>query len=372
MKKNILVCCPVYSPHAGGGGQYFPLLVSQLLSLDSIKNVIVLTEKHPDKTYYEVEHNAHIYRLLPQRDTKINKTKIYSLISFFITYTLFYLLLPALIARHRIGVIHYTRYLRAPFYFLMSIFKNLFRVKIILDMRTTVESDISIKKLFGFSSMISNSIGVYDQMCKLGVDKEKNFFVPNPIEFPKKLPPEEASKIVKELGVDLNTPYLLFVGQLLERKSIIEVIDAFNVFNTEHQSFKLILVGRNMIGKLIEDRLIENENIKHIQPIERRKVIALMQYSEIILQPSKVEGIPRVSLEALSLGKKVLLPPCVPEFVANNSIFSINKVTSSEIKDAIFRIYKTSKLPEYDLSVHNPAESIKALSIVYKNTSVVK
>ena len=76
--KNILVCCPVYAPHAGGGGQYFPLLVSQLLSFDKTDQVIVLTEYHPAENFYNYENGTHVYRLLPQRDTKINKTIINS------------------------------------------------------------------------------------------------------------------------------------------------------------------------------------------------------------------------------------------------------------------------------------------------------
>lgn len=96
--RSILVCCPVYSPHAGGGGQYFPLLVKQLLSFKSTKNVIVLTEFHPSEKLYTYESGAHVYRLLPQRDTKVNKTKIYSILSFLLTYFLFYFLLPILLA----------------------------------------------------------------------------------------------------------------------------------------------------------------------------------------------------------------------------------------------------------------------------------
>ena len=367
--KNILVCCPVYSPHAGGGGQYFPLLVSQLLDLEATDRVIVLTEYHPNKKLYTFENNTHVYRILPQRDTKINKTMSYSIASFFVTYLLFYTAMPVLIAIHKISIIHYTRYLRIPFYAFMSIFKNIFKIKIILDMRTTVESDSAIKNLFGYSSMISNSMGVYNQMTDLGVNQDRNNFVPNPIVFPKKLNPVKVKEIIHDLGVDVKFPYLLFVGQLLERKSILEVIDAFDVFTKDHPNFRLVLVGRNMLGDLIQEKLSKNNNILHIGPVEREKVVALMQNAEMILQPSRVEGIPRVSLEALSLGKKVLLPPCVPEFVPNNELFSIDKVKTSEIAEAINRIHKTDKLPQYDLSVHDPKESKKFLKSVYETTT---
>ena len=367
--RNILVCCPVYSPHAGGGGQYFPLLVRQLLSFKSTKNVVVLTEFHPNEKLYTFESGAHVFRLLPQRDTKVNKTKIYSIISFLLTYFLFCFLLPILLLKYKVNIIHYTRFLRVPFYLLMAFYKNIFKIKIILDMRTTVESDKCITNLFGYSSMISNSMGVYNQMIDLGISVKKNFFVPNPIIFPKKLKSNDASYIVKNLGIEPEVPYLLFVGQLLERKSIIEVIDAFNIFQELHPDFYLVLVGRNMMGDSIKQKLNENKKIIHIKPVNREKVVALMQHAEMIVQPSKVEGIPRVSLEALSLNKKVLLPPCVPEFIPKNEVFSVRNVTTKEIVEAILRIYKTNDLPKYDLSVHEPNESIKVLNKVYESTS---
>lgn len=366
--KNILVCCPVYSPHAGGGGQYFPLLVSQLLSFDMTNKIVVLTEYHPNEKFYTFENNTHVYRLLPQRDTKVDKTKIYSIISFFVTYAMFYLLMPVLMMKYKVNIIHYTRYLRIPFYLLMATLKNIFKVKIILDMRTTVESDECITSLFGYSSMISNSMGVFNQMSLLQVPNNKNFFVPNPIKFPERFKANEAASIIHHLGIDDDMPYLLFVGQLLERKSIIEVIDAFNIFVKKYPDFHLVLVGRNMVGELIEEKINKNKNIIHIKPVPREKVVALMQLAEMIVQPSRVEGIPRVSLEALSLGKKVLLPPCVPEFVSKNEIFSIKHVTTSEIVNAMFRIYETNDVPKYDLSVHNPSESLKVLHDVYIKT----
>lgn len=276
--------------------------------------------------------------------------------------------MPILMIKYKVRVVHYTRYLRMPFYFLMAIFKNIFKVKVILDMRTTVESDKCITNLFGYSSMISNSMGVFNQMNQLKVPDHKNFFVPNPIIFPKKFKDSEAVSIINKLGIDHKKPYLLFVGQLLERKSIIEVIDAFDIFNKKYPGFHLILVGRNMIGETIDEKLNANKNILHIKPVPREKVVALMQYAEMIVQPSRVEGIPRVSLEALSLDKKVLLPPCVPEFVSKNEIFSIKHITTSEIVNAMFRIYETSDFPQYDLSVHEPSESIKVLNNVYIST----
>ena len=46
---SIILVCPVYRPYAGGGGQYFPILIDSLLKLNKFKKVLILTEYHSKK-----------------------------------------------------------------------------------------------------------------------------------------------------------------------------------------------------------------------------------------------------------------------------------------------------------------------------------
>jgi glycosyltransferase involved in cell wall biosynthesis len=365
--KNILLCCPVYSPHAGGGGQYFPLLCKNMLSVGIAKNIYVLTEYHPERSRFSNEQGVSIYRLLPQRDTNTDKSRLTSIITFIWTYIIFFSFIPFMVLSKKIDVLHYTRYLRVPFYSLTFIMLKLFKTKIVLDMRTTVEDDACIENLFGYTVMISNSMGVHQQMQKLGVSDITNKHVPNPVELPLPSNIDTVEKSVKEMLGDKFAPYLLFVGQYLERKSIDETLDAFSEFCKTNSEFHLVLVGRNMMGERLAQKILSLPNVISLGPLPRENVLALMQLSEAVLQPSKVEGIPRVSLEALALGKKVLLPPCVPEFIKSNEVFCISEVTSVEILNAIERIVATSTLPNYDLSIHDPFSSFKALTTVYES-----
>lgn len=370
--NSVLIVCPVYAPHAGGGGQYFPLLAQQLKKISGINDVAVLTERHPDRPFRSLEEGVYIYRFLPQRDSLERKGKVYSFLSFFLTYVLFYIVIPVLMWKHKAGVLHYTRYLRRGFYGLTWLLLTSLDKTVILDMRATVENPRFIYNLFGYSAVISNSLGVFQQMERLGVAEGKHYLVPNPVLLPEPIESGEAWLLVKKISEKIRRPYLAFVGQLLERKSINEVLDAFDDFSSGNPEFQLVLAGRNMLGASVERKIKANNNILHLGPIPREQALALMQEAEMILQPSKIEGIPRVSLEALALGKKVLLPPCVPEFVAENELFTVKEITPESIQGAIVRILEAGSLPKYDLSVHGPDHSLSFLVTVYQNAGCFK
>ena len=352
LSKSLILVCPIYEPYSGGGGQYFPIFVESLKASAQFKKIIILTEYHSNKKFVEKNNDKIIYRVLPRRDSKPEKNKIYWFLSYFITYGIFYTFIPYLTFFHKIKYIHFTRYISLSFFLLVFIFKKLFNLKIVLDMRTTVEKEKSIKYLFGVNVVISNSEAVYNQMLDFGISRKKNILVPNPLIFPKKLKKPVIKTIFNNLNIRIDEKFILFVGQFVRRKSIFEVINAFIKIHKSNNTLKLILVGRNMLGQDFTNR-ITNNNILVLEPQPRINIVALMERAEIIVQPSKVEGIPRVSLEALSLGKKVLLPACVPEFKKNNSFFIENSFDSELIANRILKIINSKKKPTYNLTIHS-------------------
>lgn len=371
-KINILLICPVYAPHVGGGGQYFPLLVKELLKSGVVNKIIVVTEAHPGRAVVSQEDSATIFRILPQRDTLENKSKLYSIGSFLWTYSLFYIAVPYLTARHRISIIHYTRYLRRAFYFLLYSLSKLFHTRTVLDMRATVENDVVLKNLFGYHCVISNSEAVYRQVQDAGIDQERHMLVENPMYFPRVYTEDELWRVLGNLSPAIKRPYLTFIGQLLERKSIFEVLDAFKEFSRRYPEYILVIAGRNMLGVKVIKRIDRMEGVIYLGPVGHDHAVALMQGCELVLQPSKIEGIPRVSLEALSLGKKVLLPPCVPEFVRACPEFCPEEITPESLCICIEKILSLHRLPFYDRTTHDPKGAINKVLFAYQNTQKIK
>ena len=371
-KINVLIVCPVYAPHVGGGGQYFPLLVKELNRSDVVGKIIVLTENHSERSRVSVEDGSIVYRLLPQRDSLSDKSLLYSILSFMFTYCILYFSIPFLLIRYQVSILHYTRYLRRSFYFLTYLSKNVFKVKIILDMRTTVENIDVLKCLFGVDCIISNSEAVFNQINHAGFPGKCHILVENPMYFPEAFMEIELNRLLVEISSEIRRPYLLFLGQLLERKSIYEILDAFEVFNDREPEFRLIIAGRNMLGKHIINRIKGIKNAIYVGPVWHQHAIALIQGSELVLQPSKIEGIPRVSLEALSLGKKVLLPPCVPEFLESCPEFCPNEISPEIISSCIEKILSYENVPEYDLKKHEAQKSIGKVINIYKKVIKTK
>lgn len=362
----MLLICPVYAPHAGGGGQYFPLLVKELQQSSIIEKIVILTEANPRRARVSEEDNATIYRILPQRDTLSNKSKLYSVVSFLWTYLLLYTVVPYLIVRYRILILHYTRYLRHPMYLLTALSAKLFGIRVVLDMRATVEDDTVLRNLFGCHFIISNSEAVYRQVVGAGIDRGCHMLVENPMYFPTPYSEEELWRRIGGLSSAIRRPYLAFIGQLLERKSIAEVLDAFEAFSRDHPEYRLVIAGRNMMGPGIIKRIEEIKGVIFLGPVSHDQAVALIQGSEMVLQPSKIEGIPRVSLEALSLGKKVLLPPCVPEFVTACPQWCPKAPTATEIYNAITYISSVEGIPYYNLAKHDPSSSIRKVLTAYR------
>ena len=85
---RFLLICPIYEPYAGGGGQYFPYLRNSILMQCGFYSIDVITEYHSSKPTIERDPKGVIYRVLPKRDSKENKTYIYSVLSFILTYAI--------------------------------------------------------------------------------------------------------------------------------------------------------------------------------------------------------------------------------------------------------------------------------------------
>ena len=355
MKKfNILVLCPVYKPHSGGGAQYFPILISSILKFDYLKKLFLITEYHSDCKLITVDNKLIILRILPQRDTVKNKNFITHYIFYFLSYLIIFIFIPFIVLFYKIHIIHFTRYLTAHFAFLLKILKKIFSVKIILDLRTVVgnkKESQHLKKFKFVDKILSNSLSVKYQIDQINDLKEINHFLINPIIFRKQ---KGRNDIVKSRQNNdlIKQKYLLFVGLINDRKSIIECVEAFNKIDKLIPEYKFVIIGRNNMGQKFLNLIKNNKSINYLGEEEHETVLDYIECSELILQPSKFEGIPRVSLESLNFNKKILLPSCVPEF-SKYYFFLPKEINSEQISKSILKIIGQDKYPIYDCNLHS-------------------
>jgi glycosyltransferase involved in cell wall biosynthesis len=109
-------------------------------------------------------------------------------------------------------------------------------------------------------------------------------------------PPERARPV----------PVVLFAGTLVERKGPQYVIDAAARF--PGATFRLVGSGRQGFEKVLQEKIIQL-GLKNVQldgPKTQSQMVEIMRNSDILLFPSRLEGIPKVTLEAAATGL-----PCI-------------------------------------------------------------
>ena len=119
------------------------------------------------------------------------------------------------------------------------------------------------------------------------------------------------------VGVDTRTftppverknpsPVILFAGTLIERKGPQLVIEAAK--HIPGARFLLVGAGRQGFERILQQRIMQASlnNITLEGPKTQAEMVEIMRTSDIFLLPSRLEGIPKVTLEAAATGL-----PCV-------------------------------------------------------------
>lgn len=357
--KRMLLLCPIYKPYSGGGGQYFPLLVSELARRKVFEKIFIVTEYHPDCPIYVKDAQASMLRILPRRDSLPEKKWIYHIASFFATYFLIFFILAFCVLFLRVNYLHITRYYRRFFTYVFNYLCRLMKCNFIADLRTTSSISGEFRCLKDFDFVLANSAAVYREASHYGCNSNL-FFIPNPIFLPSidvvnsyRLAPHIFARVA-------DMRFILFCGQILARKSVFELIDAFIKVRERYPDINLLLVGRNMLGKKFLQYIENIRGVIYLDALERNSCLKLMLMSELVAVPSKIEGIPRVSIEALALGKKVLLPSCVPEF-SSTGLFFCGPLDSNTLANQLEMILNSHSPVDYDVSVHDIDNSMKIL-----------
>lgn len=148
-----------------------------------------------------------------------------------------------------------------------------------------------------------------EDIVAAGVRRDKIQFIENGVDltelesYRKILPAEASSNATNELAA----PHFGYIGQLIARKGIADMIRAFNEVFSRHSSAKLTLIGDG-------DQRSELEALAHSLPCSsaisflgfRQDRLQLSQQFDVFLMTSSLEGIPRCLMEAMIVGTPVV------------------------------------------------------------------
>jgi glycosyltransferase involved in cell wall biosynthesis len=146
---------------------------------------------------------------------------------------------------------------------------------------------------------------------------KSDFIVPVGVDTQLFLPPPERNHA---------TLTILFVGHLIERKGAHLVLEAARHF--PQARFRIIGQARDNFGHNLKLQLqgARLANVSIEDPVTQAQLVKIMQESDILLLPSRVEGVPKVTLEAAATG----LPCVVFDDYQTPSV--VDRVTGFQVK----------------------------------------
>jgi len=325
---SILIYTPIFKPKQGGASSYFGNLVG---SLESDHNVVVLTTYVSGEPLIESDEQATIYRLSPE--LRFLPLKIRALISSLLSFILaLYLQIG-----NSFDVVHsHSTSVATPG---IALSTSVTRVPLLYDCRdedfpqTTITWG-NVKLWFSCSSNIDY------RLCEAGVREAKIQRIPviNP-------------KYVSNYSSNENGGKfsVIFIGSVRKGKGTDIVLETFKQFANSKEDTELTIVGDGpLLNELKEDNKI-NYNIKFTGSVPHEQALQLLAESDVLVLPSKREGVPRVILEAFEVGIPVIASSRggITEVVHDKKTGLLTEPVASEVREALNELYQSEQLSKH-------------------------
>lgn len=119
---------------------------------------------------------------------------------------------------------------------------------------------------------------------------------------------EEKNKLRDELGLNRNTLYILQVHRFSEVRRTALYIPSIMEFAKKNKNVKLLIIGSGPEEDCVKEK-VRSEGFTNIELLGSKPNVEIQKYyqaSDIFINPSWVEGFPRVVIEAMASGKPIV------------------------------------------------------------------
>ena len=350
-----LIVTPLYPPAVGGAATYFRELTANLAQRAEIDQITILTERMPNAATYQTAGKVQVMRLLPHRVSAREHSRIRHSTRYLTTQLWFWRHLSAFVGQHGVDVLHFHTRFRGRFFY--AALKKC-RVPVVADMRDQMTSPAHLTPFTDW--LLCCGEGVQTFAAHSGFPTEKTTLIPNA--FTPQPPPSAAQSAAVRGRFGLSdVSYLLYVGEITPNKGIYELLTAFRQWRLAHPDIWLVLAGTNREGQRFMEEVGKMAAVQYLNAIEHTDVLGLMRDAQIVILPSRSEGMPTVILEAISLGAKVICPPHIPEFDRYLPDFVLPAVTPESICAMLEQVWRTPEPPAYPLATHHIDRVVDAL-----------
>ena len=180
------------------------------------------------------------------------------------------------------------------------------------------------------------------QMVSHGIKPEKIFLLPPALSVNRFKPCTDQSTFKRKLGIPTEDKVALYVGRLDKLKGTDRLISIIKKILSETNRWTFAIIGTGSLSTKLKE--IGSPKVKLFGEVSPLEIDIFYKASDLIVFPSRTEGLPRVILEALASGVPVIssgvgeIPSCV-----SNICNSIEDYTEYMLKEN-YKLDKPSEI----------------------------
>jgi len=150
-------------------------------------------------------------------------------------------------------------------------------------------------------------------------------------------PESVKSELKREIGINENGLTYIFVGQLVERKGIKELLSGWVEHIKNYPDDNIIVAGEGVLGAELKEKYKYEDSIKFVGQVSYDHIAEYLAISDVSVMPTLEDNWSLVVPEAMACGKPVATTPyngCHVELIdeGNNGYVFDSLETSSVVK----------------------------------------
>jgi glycosyltransferase involved in cell wall biosynthesis len=199
--------------------------------------------------------------------------------------------------------------------------------------------------------------------------------------FFKPRPAHEIAALKKQMGLDLDTMHILFVGAILVRKGLDVLFKSLAEIKAPSRPV-LLIAGAGPEHGLLENlakTLGISDSVRWLGVKHPGEISALYAVSDIFVLPSRTEGTPTVMLEAMASGTPAIVSRVggVPEVIAHDKngfmvepedVAVLGKLILNLAHDPELRA-RISRQSVLDMQEHSLARQVERIMQIYSSVA---
>lgn len=167
--------------------------------------------------------------------------------------------------------------------------------------------------------VVSVSNDLANQVHKMGISPNKTMTLYNGVD-EQIFAPSNKRKARLQLNIHSDNKILLYVGNLKKVKGADLLADTIAILRSTHSNIHLYIIGQGVLKSHIEKQLnVLNitSSVSFLGMLSQEQISSWMNAADLLVIPSRNEGVPNVMLEAMSCGLPVVATKVggIPEII---------------------------------------------------------